>query len=76
VAVTFLPGLELARHFYAEAVRPILDQVAPGLPHSAARLGAGSEVLGLDTVRSTDHDWGPRLELFLHPDDVREGVRR
>ena len=57
----FLPGVELSRLFYAEAVRPLLG----GLPHAAARLGPGSDVLGFDTPRSTDHDWGPRLELFV-----------
>ncbi|MBL7257771.1 DUF4037 domain-containing protein [Paractinoplanes lichenicola] len=60
----FLPGVELSRHFYAEAVRPLLGD----LPHAAARLGPGSDVLGLDTPRSTDHDWGPRLELFVDTD--------
>jgi len=62
---TFIPGLELARLFYVEAVRPLLDDACPGLPHGAALLGPGSEVLGLDTARSTDHAWGPRLQLFL-----------
>src|SRR5260370_41587888 len=61
----FLPGLELCRLFYWEAVRPILDTAFPGLPHSAALLGSGSEVLGYDTEMSTDHDWGPRVMLFL-----------
>lgn len=60
----FLPGVELARLFYTEAVRPLLGD----LPHAAARLGPGSDVLGFDTARSTDHDWGPRLELFVDDD--------
>nr|WP_221377545.1 DUF4037 domain-containing protein [Actinoplanes polyasparticus] len=63
----FLPGVELARLFYAEAVRPLLGH----RPHAAARLGPGSDVLGFDTPRSTDHDWGPRLELFVD-DDIGE----
>jgi len=67
---TFLPGLELSRRFYTETVRPLLEETAPDLPHSAARIGSGSEVLGYDTPRSTDHDWGPRLQLFLRPRDV------
>ena len=66
----FVPGLELSRRFYLEAVLPILDKELPGLPHAAARLGSGSEVLGFDTARSTDHDWGPQVQLFLAPDDV------
>ncbi|MDQ1018350.1 DUF4037 domain-containing protein [Streptomyces afghaniensis] len=65
-----LPGLELSRRFYTEAVRPLLDEALPGLPHSAARLGSGSEVLGYDTPRSADHEWGPRLQLFLRPEDA------
>jgi Domain of unknown function (DUF4037) len=61
----FLPGRELARRFYWEAVRPILDEQFPGIEHSAGLLGPGSEVLGLDTERSMDHDWGPRLQVFV-----------
>ncbi|MFI6653870.1 DUF4037 domain-containing protein [Streptomyces sp. NPDC050529] len=73
---SFIPGLELSRHFYLEAVRPLLDQVAPELAHSAARLGSGSEVLGFDTVRSADHEWGPRLQIFLCSQDAtRHGAR-
>ncbi|HEY9410205.1 MAG TPA: DUF4037 domain-containing protein [Jiangellaceae bacterium] len=68
----FLPGLQLSRIFYDEAVRPVLDQEYPGLPHAAARVGTGSEVLGFDTARSADHEWGPRLELFLTPADVAD----
>jgi len=78
----FIPGLELNRHFYEEAVKPILDREFPYLRHSAARLGSGSEVLGYDTALSTDHDWGPRLQLFLtaedheaYADDVVEALR-
>jgi hypothetical protein len=56
-----IKGVELCRQFYTEAVRPLLGN----LPHAAARIGGGSDVLGFDTERSTDHDWGPRLELFL-----------
>ncbi|MGC4948804.1 DUF4037 domain-containing protein [Streptomyces sp. DT224] len=66
----FIPGLELSRRFYLEAVRPLLDDAVPGLTHSAARVGSGSEVLGFDTARSADHEWGPRLQIFLHPRDV------
>lgn len=65
---TFIPGLRLASDFYAESVRPLLDAEFPALRHAAALLGPGSEVLGFDTERSTDHDWGPRLQLFLEPE--------
>ncbi|MEV1026894.1 DUF4037 domain-containing protein [Streptomyces sp. NPDC050264] len=75
-APAFIPGLELSRRFYLEAVRPVLDQAVPALVHSAARLGSGSEVLGFDTARSADHEWGPRLQIFLSPQDAtRHGAR-
>lgn len=58
-------GLELSRRFYLEAVLPILERRFPGLEHAAALLGSGSEVLGFDDEISTDHHWGPRVQLFL-----------
>lgn len=72
----FIPGLELSRRFYTEAVRPLLEEASPAIPHSAARLGSGSEVLGFDTPRSADHEWGPRLQLFLRRQDVSRHAGR
>jgi hypothetical protein len=66
----FVRGLDLSRLFYQQAVRPVLDEAFPQLTYSAARLGSGSEVLGFDTERSADHEWGPRLQLFLRDEDV------
>jgi hypothetical protein len=66
----FVPGLRLAGEFYGDVVRPLLGQAFPGLRYAAALIGAGSEVLGFDTGRSTDHDWGPRLLLFLGDEDA------
>jgi hypothetical protein len=66
----FIPGIELCRRFYWDAVRPILDDAFPGLPHSAALIGHGSEVLGFDDAMSTDHHWGPRAMLFLQEDNL------
>lgn len=65
----FLPGLELSRRFYQEAVRPILSAYFPGLPHTAGLIGFGSDVIGCDTPMSRDHMWGPRLVLFLAEED-------
>jgi hypothetical protein len=59
-------GLELSRRFYFEAVRPILEREFPTLEHAAALIGHGSEVLGFDDERSRDHQWGPRVQLFVH----------
>lgn len=66
----FIPGLKLSQILYKEAVRPILEKHFPGLPYSAALIGAGSEVLGFDTPQSMDHDWGPRLMLFLAESEI------
>jgi hypothetical protein len=66
----FLPGLTLCERFFHEAIQPILERDFPGLAYSAALIGPGSEVLGFDTPRSTDHHYGPRAILFLNPDDL------
>ena len=68
----FVPGRELCGVFYAECVRPILERHWPDLPHSAGLLGPGSEVLGFDDEMSTDHDWGPRVVLFVSDDSLAE----
>jgi hypothetical protein len=65
----FIPGLELSRLFYLEAVKPILEASFPDLRYSAALIGDGSEVLGFDNEMSADHDWGARLLVFLEEDD-------
>ncbi len=67
----FIPGLQLSEAFYREAVAPILDAAFPGLTYASALIGSGSDVLGYDTARSTDHGWGPRCWLFL-PDAAYE----
>ena len=66
----FLPGAELSGAFYREVVRPLLPR-----PHAAALLGWGSDVLGYDTARSTDHGWGPRLLVLLASEDGAEELR-
>lgn len=65
----FIKGLALSEAFFNEAVKPILDTEFPSLCYSAGLIGPGSEVLGFDTEQSTDHDWGPRLLLFLSRED-------
>ncbi len=66
----FIPGLELSRRFYNEAVRPILDSHFPNLLHAAAHIGMGSDMLGFDTEMSTDHSWGPSVSIFLKDQDI------
>lgn len=78
----FVSGLVLARRFFREAVRPILDERFPGITYSAGLVGSGSEVLGFDTPVSADHHWGPRTLLFLgeadhveHAEIIRNELR-
>jgi hypothetical protein len=68
----FPPGLTLARDFFFEIVQPLLAEKTPGVPYAAALIGAGSDVLGFDTPVSRDHDWGPRLQLFLPERELPE----
>ena len=65
----FIPGLILAEGFFRDEVKPILEAGFPDLKYSAALIGSGSEVLGFDTEMSVDHNWGPRVMLFLDLDD-------
>jgi hypothetical protein len=53
-------GIDIARGFYEQRVAPLLT----GVPHAAALLGDGSEVLGFDDDVSPDHDFGPRVQVF------------
>lgn len=66
----FVAGIELCRRYYQEAIQPILKTDFPDLPHAAALIGWGSEVLGFDTAMSRDHHWGPRAMLFLRESDL------
>lgn len=70
----FVPGLRLAGLFYTEVARPLLAAEFPGLEYAAALLGRGSEVLGFDTPRSVDHDWGPRLQVLLPDHELASRV--
>ena len=69
------PDVDAARHdtlagwyagFYEDVVGPLVAR----WPHAAARLGSGSEVLGFDSERSTDHGWGPQLVVFVDDESV------
>lgn len=62
-----ISGQELARSFYSEIIEGLIN-----VPHSAALLGEGSEVLGYDQPRSADHSWGPRLQIFVEPSAVEK----
>jgi hypothetical protein len=58
-------GIDVARRYHDQVVAPLLAARWPGLRYAAARLGSGSDVLGLDDEMSRDHDWGLRLTLLV-----------
>ena len=62
----FVPALELNAGFYRDVVAPLVGDRT----HGAALLGRGSELLGFDTERSTDHGWGPRVQVFVTAAEV------
>ena len=66
-------GIGLARSYWVQMVRPLLDLELPSVPRIAARIGSGSDVLGLDDEMSRDHDWGLRLQLLV-PSTARSRV--
>lgn len=70
VDAPFMSGLDLSECFYHEIVKPLLGEFDASLIHSAALIGKGSEVIGCDTAMSMDHDWGPRMILFLRDTDL------
>jgi hypothetical protein len=63
--IPFIKGLELNKGFYTDIVKPLLDKKYSNVAYTAALLGYGSDVLGFDTEISMDHNWGPRLQLFV-----------
>ncbi|KRA95105.1 hypothetical protein ASD83_20025 [Devosia sp. Root685] len=71
-----MQGIELSRRFYADVVAPWLVRVAPDLPHSAALIGYGSELLGFDDETSKDHNWGPRVHIYLSEGDFAAHAHR
>ena len=68
----FLNGLTLNHLFYEEVAAPLLRSNFPELEFSAALIGWGSDVLGYDDVQSTDHNCGPRFQLFLAEGDFEK----
>ena len=65
-------GLELARGYYEEFGKPMLEQeFSHLLPYLAVGfVGSGSEHFGFDDEVSRDHDFEPGFCLFLPGEDV------
>lgn len=67
-----MKGLELARELYRSTIGPML---ASEFPEWEGRIavglaGPGSECFGFDDEISQDHDFGPRLCLWIPEEDV------
>jgi hypothetical protein len=60
--------MALSQEFFHEVVEPLAETRLGRGVYAAALLGGGSEVLGLDSDVSSDHDWGPRVILFVEPE--------
>ncbi len=65
----FIPSLQLSRMLYEEKITPIMEKEFPNVAYAAATSGMCSEILGLDDEVSMDHEWGPRVTLFLSDED-------
>lgn len=68
----FIKGLSLNRGYYNDVVKPIISSNYPELDYSAGLIGYGSDVLGFDNPISMDHNWGPRLTLFLKENYIKD----
>jgi Domain of unknown function (DUF4037) len=67
---SFPGGLYVCRRFWGNVVKPLLLERFADLHPAAALVGGGSEVLGFDTERSTDHEWVPRVLLLCSTDEA------
>nr|WP_217625126.1 DUF4037 domain-containing protein [Bifidobacterium sp. SO4] len=71
VTVCPVSGLKLARAFWTQVVRPMIEAKYPQYVSriAAGLVGHGSECYGFDDEYSQDHDFGPRCCLWLADED-------
>ena len=64
-------GMELARNFWEQAGKPMLQSRYPDYAERIAvgLVGYGSECFGFDDALSRDHDFAPRFCLWLTDED-------
>ena len=69
-----MKGLELSEQLYRDKVRAAIESEFPDYaPRIAVGLaGPGSECFGYDDEISRDHDFAPRLCLWLTEADAKE----
>lgn len=60
-------GLELAKAYYENCCKPMLEKQFPEYVEKIAvgLVGQGSDCFGYDDVFSRDHDWGPDVCLWI-----------
>ncbi len=66
----FIKGLTLCEMFFTDIAKPILDENFRELKYSCGKIGSGSDILGFDDEVSSDHMWGPSLQVFLSDEDI------
>ena len=66
-----MKGLELARGFWEELLRPAVEEQCPLLMEriAAGLSGRGSDCLGYDDEVSRDHDWAAGCMVWLSDED-------
>ena len=59
--------MDLCRRYFFECVQPIINEKYSSVKdyYSCALIGWGSDVLQNDDEYSRDHEWGPRLLIFV-----------
>lgn len=67
-----IPGVQLSCCFHENYIEPRLSSCMPALSFASALIGPGSEVIGFDTPMSRDHDWGPRVLIFIREVDISQ----
>jgi len=68
-----IKGLTIAKDFFLQWGKPLLEQEFPALTSRiAAGRFSGSDVLGADDAISRDHNWGPQFSLFLSAEDFHQ----
>lgn len=69
-----MKGLELSRGYYEDVVRPAIEEKFGDKINRMAfgLVGDGSECYGFDDELSQDHDFGPRVQIWLTNEDFEE----
>lgn len=69
-----MKGLELSRRYYEDICRPAVEQYLPAHIEKMAfgLVGDGSECYGFDDEISRDHDFGPRIMIWISSRDYTD----